>query len=989
MSWNLKSGSGRPTTLGFFTPPLVFGARSVNIVSFFKRETGSMAQQYQPGQRWISDSEAELGLGTVLAQDGRLLTVLYPATGETRQYALRNAPLTRVRFSPGDVITHFENWKMTVREVDDVDGLLVYHGLNAQNEVVTLPETQLSNFIQFRLATDRLFAGQIDQLSWFSLRYNTLEHTSRQLQSSLWGLGGVRAQPIAHQLHIAREVADRIAPRVLLADEVGLGKTIEAGLVIHRQLLSGRANRVLILVPENLQHQWLVEMRRRFNLQVALFDAERFMESDAGNPFEDTQLALVALEWLVEDEKAQDALFAAGWDLMVVDEAHHLVWHEDKASREYSLVEQLAEVIAGVLLLTATPEQLGQDSHFARLRLLDPNRFHDLKAFRAESENYRPVAQAVQELLDKGKLSPQAQTTIHGFLGAEGDALLAAVNAGDDEAKSRLIRELLDRHGTGRVLFRNTRAAVQGFPERKLHEYPLPCPVEYLELPVGEHADLYPEVSFQAHSEVSEEERWWRFDPRVDWLIDTLKMLKRVKVLVICAHAETAMDLEDALRVRSGIPATVFHEGMNILERDRAAAYFADEEFGAQVLICSEIGSEGRNFQFSHHLVLFDLPSHPDLLEQRIGRLDRIGQKHTIELHVPFLETSPQARLFQWYHEALNAFLNTCPTGNALQHQFGSRLLPLLESGDDDEWQKLINEARAERERLESELHTGRDRLLELNSGGAGEGEALVEAILDQDDQFSLPIYMETLFDAFGIDSEDHSENALILKPSEKMLDASFPLGDDEGVTITYDRNQALSREDMQFITWEHPMVQGGMDLVLSGSMGNTAVALIKNKALKPGTVLLELIYVSEVVAPRSLQLGRYLPPAALRCLLDPNGNDLSSRVSFNTLNDQLESVPRASANKFIQAQRDLLTPRINAGEEKITPKHAERVAEAQRRLAADTEEELARLTALQAVNPTVRDSELVALRAQREQGLAMLEKAALRLEAIRVLVAG
>ncbi|RMP83564.1 RNA polymerase-associated protein RapA [Pseudomonas syringae pv. actinidiae] len=975
--------------MSFFTLPLAFGARSVNILSFFKRETGSMAQQYQPGQRWISDSEAELGLGTVLAQDGRLLTVLYPATGETRQYALRNAPLTRVRFSPGDVITHFENWKMTVREVDDVDGLLVYHGLNAQNEVVTLPETQLSNFIQFRLATDRLFAGQIDQLSWFSLRYNTLEHTSRQLQSSLWGLGGVRAQPIAHQLHIAREVADRIAPRVLLADEVGLGKTIEAGLVIHRQLLSGRASRMLILVPENLQHQWLVEMRRRFNLQVALFDAERFMESDAGNPFEDTQLALVALEWLVEDEKAQDALFAAGWDLMVVDEAHHLVWHEDKASREYSLVEQLAEVIAGVLLLTATPEQLGQDSHFARLRLLDPNRFHDLKAFRAESENYRPVAQAVQELLDKGKLSAAAQKTIHGFLGAEGDSLLAAVNTGDDEAKARLIRELLDRHGTGRVLFRNTRAAVQGFPERKLHQYPLPCPVEYLELPVGEHADLYPEVSFQSQSEVSEEERWWRFDPRVDWLIDTLKMLKRVKVLVICAHAETAMDLEDALRVRSGIPATVFHEGMNILERDRAAAYFADEEFGAQVLICSEIGSEGRNFQFSHHLVLFDLPSHPDLLEQRIGRLDRIGQKHTIELHVPFLETSPQERLFQWYHEALNAFLNTCPTGNALQHQFGPRLLPLLESGDDDEWQGLIDEARTERERLESELHTGRDRLLELNSGGAGEGEALVEAILEQDDQFSLPIYMETLFDAFGIDSEDHSENALILKPSEKMLDASFPLGDDEGVTITYDRNQALSREDMQFITWEHPMVQGGMDLVLSGSMGNTAVALIKNKALKPGTVLLELIYVSEVVAPRSLQLGRYLPPAALRCLLDANGNDLSSRVSFNTLNDQLESVPRASANKFIQAQRDQLTPRINAGEEKITPRHAERVAEAQRRLAADTEEELARLTALQAVNPTVRDSELVALRTQREQGLAMLEKAALRLEAIRVLVAG
>ncbi|ALN20096.1 RNA polymerase-associated protein RapA [Ectopseudomonas mendocina] len=945
--------------------------------------------QYQPGQRWISDSEAELGLGTILAEDGRLLTVLYPATGETRQYATRNAPLTRVRFAPGDEITHFEGWKLTVQEVEDVDGLLVYHGLNAQHQPVTMPETQLSNFIQFRLASDRLFAGQIDPLAWFALRYHSLEHHSRLLQSSLWGLGGARAQPIAHQLHIAREVADRIAPRVLLADEVGLGKTIEAGLVIHRQLLSGRASRVLILVPENLQHQWLVEMRRRFNLDVALFDAERFMESDASNPFEDCQLALVALEWLKDDEKAQDALFAAGWDLLVVDEAHHLVWHPEQASAEYSLVEQLAEVIPGVLLLTATPEQLGQDSHFARLRLLDPARFHDLEAFRAESSQYRPVAEAVQELLDQGKLSAQARDAIGSFLGDEGRELLDAVDSGDDDARARLVRELLDRHGTGRLLFRNTRAAVQGFPERELHPYPLPSPDEYLELPLGEHAELYPEVSYQAQEEVDDEQRWWRIDPRVEWLIDTLKMLKKFKVLVICAHAETALDLEDALRVRSGIPATVFHEGMSILERDRAAAYFADEEFGAQVLICSEIGSEGRNFQFAHHLVLFDLPAHPDLLEQRIGRLDRIGQKHRIQLHVPYLENSPQERLFQWYHQALNAFLATCPTGNALQHQFGPRLLPLLENGDDGQWQQLVEEATAERIRLEGELHSGRDRLLELNSGGAGEGEALVEAILEQDDQFTLPIYMEELFNAFGIDSEDHSDNALILRPTEKMLDASFPLGDDEAVTITYDREQALAREDMQFLTWEHPMVQGGMDLVLSGSMGNTAVALIKNKALKPGTVLLELLYVSEVVGPRKLQLGRFLPPAALRCLLDANGNDLAPKVGFETLNDQLESVPRASANKFVQAQRDVLAKQINDAEAKVMPRHVERVSEAKRRLIAELDEELARLIALRAVNPSVRDSEIDALREQREQSLAMFDKAALRLEAIRVLVAG
>ncbi len=940
--------------------------------------------QYQPGQRWISDSEAELGLGTILAQDGRLLTVLYPATGETRQYALRNAPLTRVRFSPGDEITHFDGWKMRVQSVEEKAGLLTYFGENEEGEAIVFPESQLSNFVQFRLASDRLFAGQIDPRNWFALRYHSLEHRSRSLQAPLWGLAGARAQPIAHQLHIAREVADRASPRVLLADEVGLGKTIEAGLILHRQLLTGRASRALILVPENLQHQWLVEMRRRFNLQVTLFSAERFAATaEEQNPFEDSQLALVSLDWLAGDEKAQDAILEADWDLLIVDEAHHLIWDEEVPSIEYALVEALARHIPGVLLLTATPEQLGLESHFARLRLLDPDRFHSLQAFRDESAQYRPVADAVQELLDHGCLSPDARAAIHGFLGQEGDELLNDVETGDEEARARLIRELLDRHGTGRVLLRNTRASVQGFPERALHPAPLPFPSEYAGLNF-----LYPESRYRA-CEGSDEKPWWTFDSRVKWLAETLKNLRKNKVLVICSQAETALDLDDALSITAGISAAVFHEGMSILERDRAAAYFADEEAGAQVLICSEIGSEGRNFQFAHHLVLFDLPAHPDLLEQRIGRLDRIGQRHVVQVHVPYLENSAQQRLFEWYDVALNAFLATCPTGNTLQHRFREALKAQLRSDDTDAWHDLLIEGKTLREALEIEMHAGRDRLLELNSSGAGEGEALVSAILEQDDEFALPIYMEELLDAFGINSEDHSENALILRPGEKMLDAGFPLGDEEGVTITYDRSLALAREDMQFISWEHPMVQGGMDLVLSGSMGNTSVALIKNKALKTGTVLVELLFVSEVVAPRSLQLGRYLPPVALRCLLDAQGNDLASKVSFDTLHGQLEGVPRASASKFVQAQRDELTKQISVGESKVAARHAERVAAARHRFSAEKEEELARLEALRAVNPSVRESELESLRQQRAQGMAMFDQAALRLEAIRVLVAG
>jgi ATP-dependent helicase HepA len=110
------------------------------------------------------------------------------------------------------------------------------------------------------------------------------------------------------------------------------------------------------------------------------------------------------------------------------------------------------------------------------------------------------------------------------------------------------------------------------------------------------------------------------------------------------------------LREREGIRAAVFHEGMSIVERDRAAAWFSEEDSGAQVLLCSEIGSEGRNFQFASHLVMFDLPFNPDLLEQRIGRLDRIGQAHDIQIHVPYLEKTAQSVLVRWYHEGLDAF---------------------------------------------------------------------------------------------------------------------------------------------------------------------------------------------------------------------------------------------------------------------------------------------------------------------------------------------
>jgi len=822
---------------------------------------------FYPGQRWISDGESDQGLGTVMAVEHRFVTLLFTATGDSRQYAIQDAPLTRIKFNIGDIIPSHEGWQLKVESINEENNLLTYHGTRQDNgEKASLKEVMIDHFIKFNNPHDRLMNGQVDRLDWYRLRRDCLKHQFEQQQSSLTGLVGGRVSLIPHQLYIADEVGQRFAPRVLLADEVGLGKTIEAGLIIHQQLVTGRAQRVLIIVPEPLMHQWLVEMLRRFNLHFSIFDQDRCVESDSENPFSSEQLVLVNLAFISENKQWYQALLAENWDLMVVDEAHHLDWKPEQASTEYQCVEQLANKIPGVLLLTATPDQLGHESHFARLKLLDSDRFFDYQKFVEEESHYQEVADAANAIISGKKLNENQQKTLT-FLLQETDikALIKAFNSDNDElsqqAGQQLLKQLLDRHGTGRILFRNSRNTIKGFPARKLHATPL-CLPEHYQVQINDfiNSDNWETLaqSKQAkhlftpetlYSIANPLHKWVDVDPRVDYLIELLQSLnqgdKKEKLLVICAHAQTAIDLEAALRTKQGIRAAVFHEGLSIFERDRAAAFFAQEEDSAQVLLCSEIGSEGRNFQFAHHLVLFDLPTNPDLLEQRIGRLDRIGQKHTIQLHVPYFENSAQHLLFNWYQQALNAFEQTCITGRTVYEHYGKSLISLVLQGlsTSEQAQQLINASAEKHIEIKQKLESGRDKLLEIHSSGQGKAEALVTAIEKQDQQIHLPQFMFQVFDVFGIAQDDKADNSIALNPTEHMLNASFPYLPEDGTTVTFNRDTALACEDYQLLTWDHPMVRGAIELILSEEIGNASIGLLKNPALPVGTFFLECIY--------------------------------------------------------------------------------------------------------------------------------------------------
>ncbi|MDO3386352.1 RNA polymerase-associated protein RapA [Gilvimarinus sp. SDUM040013] len=975
-------------------------------------------QDFTLGQRYVSDTEPELGLGVVLQVSTTTAEIGFPAAGERRTYSIKQAPLSRVRYNIGEKIKHQDGQALTITHVMEQSGCLLYEAVDADDQTRAVPEFELDSFVQFSKPRERLFSGQIDKSNHFSLRYRSrvLRHHSEQ--RSGFGLGGARVSLLPHQLYIASQVASRYAPRVLLADEVGLGKTIEAGLILHRQLLTGRAHRALVIVPDTLMHQWLVEMLRRFNLSFTLLDEARcqslegkdcddfvdefdepedFNPEDIINPFESAQLVLCSLSFITDNPERLEQASAADWDLLLVDEAHHLEWNREQASLEYQAIEQLARVARGLLLLTATPEQLGVESHFARLRLLDPDRYYDLEAFIAEQKSYQPLSELVEHL---NSVRPEDAEVTGDLFDAQINELAeyldqASIDRALAQAKTQslqlaidqLVEVLLDRHGTGRVLLRNTRHGISGFPERILHLNPI-------ELADDDAKALgqYPlEVQLKPEGYWAEQGDWWLFDPRVEWLKSLIKAKRGHKILVICADGDTAQSLELYLRLRHGIASTVFHEGMNLINRDRAAAYFADMEEGAQVLIASEIGSEGRNFQFSQDLVLFDLPLNPDLLEQRIGRLDRIGQAGSVNIHLPVYHNAAapqaQAKLADWYHHGINAFEHTCAIGQSAFTAFADKLVPLLADCGAD-INPLLKETADYAQTLNDELQAGRDKLLELNSCRPGPAQAMVDALeaLDEDD--TLPEYLMRALDSFNVDYERHSDISWVLHPGEHMRVDPYPGLPESGLTVTFDRDVALSRDDMSFLSWEHPLVRGTLELIADTEFGNTAVATLKLPPLKPGTMLVEAVYCLYTPAPASLQLSRYISQPVMRVLMDTNGKDFAQVLGADKLNQILQKVARPTAQELVRHSREQIGAVLDNTELAVAPLRAGQVAEAKHKVSEDIGREIERLQDLAKVNPNIRSEEIDYLSDRLAQSLEYLDNASLKLDAARVIVA-
>ena len=708
-----------------------------------------------------------------------------------------------------------------------------------------------------------------------------------------------------------------------------------------------------------------MELLRRFNLRFTLIDEPYFSNNDQAvddleesvpleNYFDQFSLVLCGLTFACRDDIAP-FIAACDWDMLVVDEAHHLEWTPSESSREYRQIETLAKKSDSVLLLTATPEQFGTAGHFARLRLLDPARFHTLESYVSEEKHHAATTELVNLLLDNQTMAEDELARLRSLIDDSDSIDFKAINAASDDAhtiRRHIIDTLIDQHGTGRMLFRNSRATIRGFPQRH----------------------FMPSVLDDDSNET-----------RIRWLFDTLRELAPHKVLLIYATAEAAISTSKILRQKHGLQGSVFHEHMNILERDRAAACFAEAEDGARILICSEIGGEGRNFQFLHNIVLFDLPDNPDLLEQRIGRLDRIGQQHDIKIHVPVAAGSREARLSHWYHHSLNAFEQSCVTGQHIKAEMDEQFAAYLIGEHLDEG-RFISECKHLHEQKTRQLNLGRNRLLELSGCRKDIADPLIDEINHNEHAGALSRYLENAFDCFGVEIEDHSLNSWILRPGAHLEVDQFPELPEDGMTVTTNRETALAREDMHFLSWEHPLVRATIDLIVNGEKGRVSICALHMQQLPPRSIFIEALFETNCPAPAWLDIGRYLPCNALRLLVNQEGKNYAPQLPPDTYENLLEQIDQEVARNLIDRTRATLKKQVQeietiASQQLPVFRHAAIAS-----MHAELDGEFQRLRTLKKRNPTIRDEEIQSLSTKISDLEKRLQSSTLKLSALRVI---
>ncbi|MBI5068381.1 MAG: DEAD/DEAH box helicase family protein [Deltaproteobacteria bacterium] len=765
---------------------------------------------WKPGMKLVHRAQREWGVGVILAvqDDGRRLQVRFAGRPGTTIVSGRDPALAAVSAS-------------APLEVPPAAGPL-----------------------------GQLLHGRVGQASAFRLRARVARLEALRRADSLGALLSSRVHVLPHQVGAAgRILADR-TPRFVLADEVGLGKTIEAGLVFAGLRQIGLAERVLVVAPEHLCFQWMAELFHKFNALFTLLTRERIAE--LGGPetaLARSPLAILSFEQLRGDEELADACWEAETDLLVVDEAHHLA--------DDALFEAVAPVALesfGLLLLTATPVRLDPREYWRLLGLVEQVPTTSLSAFKARLARHEAVAEVARGLLAGGD-AEAARARLAGL--APGDAFFSAPRSGE-----ALLAHLAEHHSLSARLVRNRRAQVGAFTRRVLRREAVPAG--------GKEAAAAGVCARLARS--------------------------GEKVLCFGADVAALAGLRTAI-AGLGLEALLYDEAETIEQRDRLVARFRDPE-GPRILLSGESGGEGRNFQFACHLVCYDLPPSPLTLEQRIGRLDRLGQHRPVEIHL-LPEPGEEAFLADLYEQVIGIFDEPVGGLDAVLASLPAELLGLRGAPEErrEEFRRALSARVAEGRRAQIEAY---DPLLDIRSAAlpelsalterglarVGEGGAATSAPTATASQIRerlsrLSQWLEEELEEVVTEVGRRAGLDVDTDQNVNAFEVAFTLGAHmridalPGMTIPEDpethlgsfwRETAVVREELEWFATGHRLVEALVGLARDGDAGRTAV--VRAAGAPRGGALLARFHVA-LPQPADVDPGARVPSRQAARYLD------------------------------------------------------------------------------------------------------------------------
>ncbi|HKC25079.1 MAG TPA: SNF2-related protein, partial [Thermoanaerobaculia bacterium] len=602
---------------------------------------------------------------------------------------------------------------------------------------------------------ERLATFDTDRPAAFRNRLDGLVLSQVRQAKGLGSFLGGRIKLYPHQLDVAERASASDPVRWILADEVGLGKTIEACLVLSRLVRTERANRVIVVAPSTLTVQWLGELWRKFHQTLVLLDRRRIADvakelGEGFNPFDAHARVVVALEDFVEDGRLVDQAAGSGPDLLVVDEAHRL-----DAEDAYRAIAPLARAARHVLLLTATPLEADIRGFFRLLSLVRPDAYTSEPEFLASLAEGRP-------------LPPCTSAT--------------------------------------------RRVDIGGLPPR------VPRPVDLA-------------APFVAPG-LTGDERRDAADPRVEWLVGKAADFARGgkdegKTLVFCHERETLVALKARLESATRRRVGIFHEDLAPERRDLEVAEFRRAD-GPVFLISTEAGGEGRNFEFCRRLVLFDLPADPAAVEQRIGRLDRINRTRPVEIVYFRPPSGFPAELARLYEEirifeeplgGLERSLSHVEEAIRRAERLGRPLAVAELAGE------VRGAAEARQRAVYHHLHTGgyradrRDEILSRIPGG-------LDAAMER--------FVLGACDLYGFETAEKAGKSWYVEFGADALVEHLP-GVPGGSRFlgTFDREEAVEREELDFFASGHPLVEGIFQELEDGSRGRTALVRLERAGVE------------------------------------------------------------------------------------------------------------------------------------------------------------